>query len=120
MGSLIMNYQAMLGDAHSYDKGGIGMRQLDLRLREAIGKTEDIKVAKCSHNIVRSMEAGECFCRICGKDLRVVGVPRTNDYLVLRHKYCKAPICGDCSISRPDAFYKAFKAGIETMKRGVI
>ncbi len=116
----MMEYQDMLGDAHTYDKGGIGIRQLDLRLREAIGKTEDIKVAKCSHNIVRSMEAGEGFCRICGKDLQVVGVTRINDYLVLRHKFCKAPICIDCSRSHPDSFYKAFKMGLERLKPGAI
>ena len=112
MESLIMEYQTMLGDAHSYDKDGIGIRQLDFKLREAIGKTEDIKVAKCSHNIIRSMEAGERFCRVCGKDLQVVGVVRINDYLVLRHKFCKAPICLDCSRNHPDSFYKAFDVGL--------
>ncbi|KKL62855.1 hypothetical protein LCGC14_2181010 [marine sediment metagenome] len=116
MKSLIIEYQKMLGDKHSYDKNGIGIRQLDLRLREAIGKTGDIRVARASHNIVRSMEEGEGFCRICHKDLRVVE-PRINDYLVLRHPFCKAPICFDCSNNHPDAFYKVFKAGLEKVMK---
>jgi len=114
MKSLIMEYQQGLGDKHTYDKNGIGLRPLDIRLREAIGKTEDIKVARASHNIVRSMEEGEGFCRICHKDLRVVS-PRVNDYLVLRHPFCKAPICLNCSKTNPDAFYKAFKEGLNKL-----
>lgn len=115
MESLILEYQKRLGDKHPFDKDGIGLKSLDFRLREAIGKTEDIKVARASHNIVKSMEAGERFCRVCGKDLQVVGEARINDYLVLRHQFCKAPICLDCSRSHPDAFYKAYKLGLEKL-----
>ena len=102
----------MLGDKRTYDKNGIGIRQLDFRLREAIGKTEDIKVARASHNVVRSLEEGEGFCRVCHKNLQVV-CGRVNDYLVLRHPLCKSPICLDCAVNNPDTFYKAFKARIE-------
>jgi hypothetical protein len=116
MNSLIMEYQERLGDKHTYDKNGIGIRQLDFRLREAIGKTENIHIARASHNIIKSMEAGEQFCRICGKDLQVVGIARVNDYLVLRHPFCKAPICLDCSKNRPDAFYEAFRIGLDKYK----
>jgi len=112
MKSLIMEYQKRLGDPHLVKCDMPNLKLLDLRLREAIGKTEDIRVAKCSHNIIKSMEAGEGFCRVCGKDLQVVGEARVNDYLVLRHKYCKAPICLDCSRNRPDTFHKAYKTGV--------
>lgn len=118
MNSLILRYQALLGDKHTYDRNGVGVRQLDFRLREAIGKTEDIKVARASHNVVRSIEAGEGFCRVCGKNLQVVGA-RVNDYLVLRHPFCKAPICFDCSKNRPDAFYKAFCEGLERYRESM-
>ncbi len=119
MESLIMEYQNQLGDKHTYDKNGIGIRQLDYRLREAIGKTEDIKVARASHNVVRSMEEGEGFCRVCHKNLQIVGEARINDYLVLRHPFCKAPICFDCSINHPDAFYTAFKLGVDRYKEAM-
>ena len=112
MKSLILEYQKRLGDPHLIMCDYPNVKLLDFKLREAIGKTEDIKVARASHNVVRSIEAGERFCRVCGKDLQVVGEARVNDYLVLRHKYCKAPICLDCSRNRPDAFHKAYKAGL--------
>jgi len=112
MKSLIMEYQERLGDPHLVNCEFPNIKLLDFRLRKAIGKTEDIKVARASHNIVRSMEAGENYCRVCGNDLQVVGVARVNDYLVLRHKFCKAPICLDCSRNRPDSFYKAFQVGL--------
>ena len=112
MKSLIIEYQKRLGDPHLIKCNYPNMKLLDFKLRKAIGKTEDIKVARASHNVVRSMEAGEQFCRVCGKDLQVVGVARVNDYLVLRHKYCKAPICLDCSRNKPDSFYKAFALGV--------
>jgi len=113
MKSLIMKYQQVLGDRHTFDKNDpSSIRAFDLRLREAIGKTEDIKVARASHNIIRSVEDGEGFCRICHRNLQVVGVGRVNDYLALRHPLCKAPICLECSKTCPDAFHKAFKEGI--------
>ena len=111
MESLIMEYQRRLGDPHSKLSNPFSLNFLDFNLREAIGKTEDIKVARASHNVIKSKEAGEGFCRVCGKNLQVV-TPRINDYLVLRHPHCVAPICFDCSINHPDAFYKAFKAGV--------
>jgi len=112
MESLIMKYQERLGDPHLMKGIPPNLKSIDLMLRLAIGKTDDIKVARASHYIIKSMEAGERFCRVCGKDLSVV-CGRVNDYLVLRHPLCKAPICFECSKNRPDAFYKAFKAGVE-------
>jgi len=115
MKSLIIEYQRRLGDPHSKLSNPFSLNFLDFNLREQIGKTEDIKVARASHNVVRSMEEGEGFCRVCHKNLQVV-CPRVNDYLVLRHPFCKAPICFDCSVNRPDSFYRAFKSGVERYK----
>lgn len=112
MDSLILEYQRRLGDPHSKLSNPFSLNFLDYWLREAIGKTKNIKVAKASHNIIKSKEAGEGFCRVCNKDLRVV-TPRINDYLVLRHPHCVAPICFGCSVNRPDTFYKAFDEGLK-------
>lgn len=113
MNSLIMEYQKRLGDPHEHDPSMPNLKSIDFYLRRAIGKTEDIKVARASHNIIKSMEAGEHFCRVCGKNLDIVGIGRVNDYLVLRHPYCKAPICLDCRDNKPDAFYRAFELGVK-------
>jgi len=111
MESLAMKYQERIGDEHLVT-GDINIKTLDYKLRMAIGKTDDIQVARASHHIIKSIEAGESYCRVCGKDLSVVGIGRVNDYLALRHPFCKAPICLDCSGNHPDSFYKAFKAGL--------
>ena len=89
---------------------------LDTLIRECIGKTDDINIPLCSHNAIINRELGEGFCRVCHKDLRIVGKVRYNDYLVLRHPQCQQPICMDCAKNNPDEFHKAFKAGIKTYK----
>lgn len=85
---------------------------IDTMLRRCIGKTDDIKIALCSHNAIVNRELGEGFCRVCQKDLRVIGIGRFNDYLVLRHPMCQQPICLDCAKNNPDEFHIAFKRGI--------
>ena len=115
MASLIMKYQDRLGDPHEHDPSSPNLKSIDFYLRQSIGKTEDIKIAKASHNVVKSMERGEHYCRVCGKNLDIVGVGRVNDYLLLRHPYCKAPICLDCRDNNPDAFYLALEHGVNTV-----
>jgi hypothetical protein len=89
---------------------------LDTLLRICIGKTDDINVSLCSHKAIINRELGEKFCRVCQKDLSVVGEGRYNDYLVLRHPLCQQPICLDCAVNNPDEFHKAFKNGLEEYK----
>ena len=56
---------------------------LDTLLRLCIGKTDDIRVPLCNHDAIINRELGEKFCRICHKDLNIVGIGRFDDYLVL-------------------------------------
>jgi hypothetical protein len=90
---------------------------IDTLLRECIGKTDDIDVPLCSHKAIINRELGEGFCRICQKDLRVIGEGRWNDYLILRHPKCQQPICFDCAENNPDEFHKSFREGLEEYKR---
>lgn len=89
------------------------VKLLDFHLRELIGKTEDIRVPMCSHHAIIQRELGEGFCRVCHKDLRIAGIGRWNDYLILRHPSCQSPICYDCAKDKPDQFHIAFKKGLE-------
>jgi len=85
---------------------------IDTIMRICIGKTDDINVPLCSHKAIINRELGERFCRVCQKDLSIVGEGRYNDYLVLRHPRCQQPICFDCAKNNPDEFHKAFKNGM--------
>lgn len=91
----------------------VSVKLLDFQLRELIGKTDNIRVPMCSHNAIIQREFGEGFCRVCHKDLRIAGVGRWNDYLILRHPQCQSPICVDCARDKPDQFHIAFKKGLE-------
>ena len=104
-----------LSDKHNF----FGLGILDFALREAIGKTDDIRVAACSHDAIIAREQGESHCRICH---RKAGMERgrINDYLVLRHRQCQGPICYICAEKHPDAFYLAFKKGLDKLKRASI
>ena len=85
---------------------------IDTLMRICIGKTDDINVPLCSHKAIINRELGEKFCRVCQKDLSVVGEGRCNDYLVLRHPRCQQPICFECAENNPDEFYLAFRNGM--------
>lgn len=112
--SLYEKYLKQLGDPHNIRLGFPSLNFLDFHLREAIGKTDDIRVAMCSHNAIINREFPEHFCRVCHRNLNTKrGVGRVNDYLVLRHKQCQKPICLDCSKNNPDKFYLAFKRGVD-------
>lgn len=88
---------------------------IDTRLRFAIGKTEDIRVALCSHQAIIQREFPQHFCRVCNKDLSIDGISRWNDFLVLRHPQCFKPICGDCAENNPDVFHIAFRRGLSKL-----
>jgi hypothetical protein len=90
---------------------------IDTMLRKCIGKTDDIRIALCSHQAIINRELGESFCRICQRDLRITGIGRFNDYLILRHPMCQQPICLDCAKSKPDEFHKAFLKGIDNYEK---
>jgi len=125
--SLIPKYKSMIKYyGHSDEKFGIrgitsedliiSVKALDVALRDAIGKTDDINISLCSHQAILSREFPEHFCRVCNKDLSVVGVGRINDYLVLRHPNCRKPICLECAKTNPDDFYKAFDRGLKKLR----
>jgi len=117
--TMMEKYLVHLGDPHNLKGQPSHVKMLDFFLRELIGKTDDIRVPLCSHTAIinREFEArGMNFCRVCQKDLSVVGVARVNDYLVLRHEQCRQPICCDCAKDNPDAFHIAFKEGWERYK----
>ena len=86
---------------------------LDTTLRMLIGKTNNIRIALCSHQAIINREFPVDFCRVCNKDLSIENVGRYNDYLVLRHPQCLKPICMDCAKNKPDAFFIAFKKGLD-------
>ena len=86
-------------------------------LRECIGKTDDINVPLCSHKAIINRELGEGFCRVCQKDLRGNNEGRYNDHKVLDHPRCRQPICSYCAENNPDEFHKAYKQGVEKLKR---
>ena len=86
---------------------------LDTTLRMLIGKTDDVRIALCSHQAIINREFPTHFCRVCNKDLSIGNVGRYNDYLVLRHPQCLKPICIDCAKNKPDVFFIAFKKGLD-------
>lgn len=122
--SLYKNYCIALRDPH--DKHDINnmmtLNYHDFRLRNAIGKTDDIKIPLASHKGILLREFGkkryskylstlELDCRVCNRDLSGI-VGRFNDYLVLRHPLCMQPICLDCAKNTPDEFHLAFQRGV--------
>lgn len=109
--NLMEKYLVELGDPHNLRRP-MRVNTLDYFLRESIGKTDDIHIAMCSHKAIINRELGDKFCRVCQKDLSIVGVGRWNDYLVLRHPQCQQPICIECAKNNPDEFHKAFQKGL--------
>jgi hypothetical protein len=84
-------------------------------IRECIGKTTDIQQPLCMHHsiVAREMaQKGVIVCRICNKPLPE-GEGRFNDHKILRHPECVQPICTKCATENPDAFYLAFKRGVD-------
>ncbi len=88
------------------------LKSLDTSLRILIGKTNDVRIALCSHQAIINREFPEHFCRICNTDLSVGNKARWNDFLVLRHPQCTKPICHNCAENKPDLFFIAFKKGL--------
>jgi hypothetical protein len=89
--------------------------RIDLALRNAIGRTEDLDIPKCHHAGILQGELVEDKyprCRQCGMQLPN-GAGRYNDFLIFRHPKCPSPICLDCSKERPDTFYLAFKEAVK-------
>lgn len=110
-------YLVDLGNPHNlFSKEPMRLNRIDLGLREAIGKTNDIHISLCSHIAIINRELGDNFCRVCQKDLSVTGVGRYNDHLVLRHPQCFQPICLNCAKNNPDKFHLAFKKGLTVYK----
>jgi hypothetical protein len=89
------------------------MKRFDTELRLCIGKTDDIRIALCSHQAIINREFPNYFCRVCNTDLSVEGKGRFNDFLILRHPQCTKPICLDCAKNRPDIFFIAFQKGLK-------
>ena len=120
MAGLYQQYLWKLNDAH-YDAGvdnPFSLQSIDFKIREAIGKTDKLDVALCSHAKIleREFPDDELRCRQCGIKL-TTGFGRFNDYLVLRHPHCTRPICVDCAKNRPDVFYDAFRKGIDRLEK---
>lgn len=96
-----------------------GLSLMDTMLRECIGKTEGVEVGKCSHNAILERErdaAGknpEHYCRCCGLYLNVNGIGRSNDFLIIRNRKCRGPICLECIEKRPDVWHQAFQKGLK-------
>lgn len=96
---------------------------LDTELRMFIGKTDNVDIAKCSHNAILERERDkegkdpEHYCRKCGLFLNEDGIGRVNDFLLLRHKKCRGPICLDCVKKGGDVFYRAFKNGVDAREK---
>lgn len=109
---LYQRYLNSLGDPHSSVK--FGVKKIDFELRNAIGRTDSLEVAKCSHAKILENEFpnDENRCRQCGMSLPT-GAGRWNDYLVLRHPQCTRPICAECAEKRPDIFHTAFREGLK-------
>lgn len=111
---LLERYIYTIGDTHLdgvENQNFANPKVIDYWLREFIGKTDDIRVAACSHNAIINREMVG-ICRVCQKPL-TTGVGRWNDYLILRHPQCLNPICLDCAENNPDDFYKAFSKGLK-------
>ena len=96
---------------------------LDTTLRQCIGKTDGMEVGKCSHNAILERErdaAGknpEHYCRCCGLCLNVDGVGRCNDFLIIRNKKCRGPICLTCIKTQPDVWYRAYRKGLKKYEK---
>lgn len=123
--SMIERYENMLNGFGHYTEptfeGNI-IKWIDTNLRIAIGKTDDMGVALCSHQAIINREFPEHFCRVCNTDLSVGNKARWNDFLVLRHPQCFKPICRNCGENNPDEFYIAFRKGLikhEIMKERI-
>ena len=112
--TLVERYSSNLRDySHFKIENPDRLKSLDTSLRILIGKTDDIRIALCSHQAIINREFPEHFCRICNTDLSVGNKARWNDFLVLRHPQCQKPICGDCAKNNPDEFHIAFKKGLD-------
>lgn len=117
--SLYQKYLSELGDPHNLDLESFSgfIKRTDFAIRETMGKTDNIQVAKCSHAYILKHELpdDENRCRQCGIILSV-GVARWNDYLVIRHPKCTRPICMECSEERPDLFHIRFKEALKKLR----
>ena len=114
--SLYQKYLSELGDPHNLTHPS-SLKRLDLKLRELIGKTDDLNISRCSHAYILKHELPdeENRCRQCGIKL-TVGIARWNDYLVIRHPKCDRPICKECAEKRPDIFHIKFREAINKLK----
>lgn len=111
-------YKSKIGDYSHFEIGNPDrLKSLDTSLRILIGKTNDIRIALCSHQEIINREFPEHFCRVCNTDLSVGNKARWNDFLVLRHPQCSKPICGDCAENNPDEFHLAFRNGLDKYKK---
>lgn len=128
--NLVERYQDKLTDEHAIcatadmiktgnKEGFLNVPMIDTLLRNAIGKTDDIRVALCSHKAILNRELPLDYCRQCNKKIKP-GQGRFNDFLVLRHPHCFKPICAKCAVENPDKFYLAFKKGVDKLKAGSI
>lgn len=97
---------------------------VDTLLRISIGKANDIddlRVGLCSHQMITERERDlkgidpTTHCRRCGVNL--LDQIRCNDYLTLRNKWCRGPICHECTKDGGDVFYRAFVSGCGTFER---
>ena len=117
---MISHYKQELDGYGHYEKptfeGNI-IKWLDTTLRMAIGKTDDIRIALCSHQAIINREFPNYFCRVCNTDLSIEGKGRFNDFLILRHPQCTKPICSKCAKENPDAFHIAFREGLKKVEK---
>ena len=80
---------------------------------------KDNEKAICAHDAIKyreEMKRGkdpEKICRVCSKNLNIKGILRCNDFLIIRNKKCKGPICGDCFKNKPDKFYIAYSNALK-------
>ena len=94
---LVEEYKGrILNYSHFRVEDGDKLKELDTSLRILIGKTDDVRIALCSHQAIINREFPEHFCRVCNTDLSVGNKARWNDFLVLRHSQCFKPICKEC------------------------
>lgn len=114
--SLYQKYLSRLGDPHDI-QNPYGMNAIEFKIRNMMGKTDDIEVSKCSHAYILKHELpdDENRCRQCGIKLDV-GIGRWNDYLVIRHPKCNRPICKECAEKRPDEFHLRFREALKKLK----
>ena len=113
--SLVTDYKNELEGHGHYNKEtyeGNLIKKMDTELRICIGKTDNIRIALCSHQAIINREFPDHFCRVCNTDLSLDGKARWNDFLVLRHPQCTKPICSKCAEENPDAFHIAFREGL--------